>query len=368
MIRHEFGHALGLGHYEADDPDINTQWSEGLSPSPSIMVPIVFQNSKEMKIMPMDIDKVILLYGSDGFHGAADEIELFSQNKIDILLYDKDYQGIKDYVDSILKEGKDEKALYYKGYSFFQTEQYEEALKYLREGTSINSENENSWYYQARSSYNLENYDDALTAINNALEIDPENLRDIQRKGLILFMLGEYENSIKEYDKALKIDVENNVTLTRKADSLYELGKYDRSLMYYELSLDEEPKDIDALYGKARVLHKLAELNESLKFYDLVLEEDVSHLDSLKGKHAVLVDLEEVRKAELVLEKIKLLDVENTSGDITSALSTTPETNMKEIPSWIKNNAEWWSQGLISDGDFLKGIQHLVNNGVISVS
>jgi len=39
----------------------------------------------------------------------------------------------------------------------------------------------------------------------------------------------------------------------------------------------------------------------------------------------------------------------------------------KEIPSWIKNNADWWSQGLISDNDFVKGIQYLVEQGIIKV-
>jgi len=38
-----------------------------------------------------------------------------------------------------------------------------------------------------------------------------------------------------------------------------------------------------------------------------------------------------------------------------------------EIPAWIKNNADWWSQGLISDDDFVKGIQYLVEQGIIVV-
>ena len=42
-------------------------------------------------------------------------------------------------------------------------------------------------------------------------------------------------------------------------------------------------------------------------------------------------------------------------------------TGSQEIPGWIKNNADWWSQGLISDGDFLKGIQFMVENGIIAV-
>jgi len=39
----------------------------------------------------------------------------------------------------------------------------------------------------------------------------------------------------------------------------------------------------------------------------------------------------------------------------------------QEIPLWIKNNADWWSQGLISDDDFVKGIQYLVEQGIIRV-
>ncbi len=37
------------------------------------------------------------------------------------------------------------------------------------------------------------------------------------------------------------------------------------------------------------------------------------------------------------------------------------------IPAWIKNNADWWSQGLITDDDFVKGIQYLVEQGIMEV-
>jgi subtilisin family serine protease len=38
-----------------------------------------------------------------------------------------------------------------------------------------------------------------------------------------------------------------------------------------------------------------------------------------------------------------------------------------EIPDWVRNNADWWSQDLISDKDFASGIQYLVTIGIISV-
>ena len=37
------------------------------------------------------------------------------------------------------------------------------------------------------------------------------------------------------------------------------------------------------------------------------------------------------------------------------------------VPDWIKNNARWWYNGQISDDDFIKSLQYLVNKGIIRV-
>ena len=42
-------------------------------------------------------------------------------------------------------------------------------------------------------------------------------------------------------------------------------------------------------------------------------------------------------------------------------------TELQEIPSWVKNNAGWWSDGLISEVDFLSGIQYIIKSGIIRV-
>ena len=43
------------------------------------------------------------------------------------------------------------------------------------------------------------------------------------------------------------------------------------------------------------------------------------------------------------------------------------QTSSSEIqtPHWIKNTAGWWADGLVSDGEFVSGLEHLVNNGII---
>jgi len=65
----------------------------------------------------------------------------------------------------------------------------------------------------------------------------------------------------------------------------------------------------------------------------------------------------------------KAFGVENVENPLPAEGGEDPEyaESTREIPRWIKHNAGWWSQGLISDEDFLSGIQYLVENGIISV-
>jgi len=37
------------------------------------------------------------------------------------------------------------------------------------------------------------------------------------------------------------------------------------------------------------------------------------------------------------------------------------------IPEWVKTNAKWWSANQISDSDFARGLEHLIQTGVITL-
>ena len=59
----------------------------------------------------------------------------------------------------------------------------------------------------------------------------------------------------------------------------------------------------------------------------------------------------------LVKEKIIIVEIPQTSDSADSVV----------IPKWIKNNAEWWSEYLITDDNFASGIEWLIKNKIISV-
>ncbi len=37
------------------------------------------------------------------------------------------------------------------------------------------------------------------------------------------------------------------------------------------------------------------------------------------------------------------------------------------LPTWVKTNAKWWSEGLISDTEYAQGIEYLINQGIIKI-
>ena len=43
------------------------------------------------------------------------------------------------------------------------------------------------------------------------------------------------------------------------------------------------------------------------------------------------------------------------------------ETAEEKVPAWVKNNAGWWANDLISEYDFLNGIKYLIKEGIIHV-
>jgi len=67
----------------------------------------------------------------------------------------------------------------------------------------------------------------------------------------------------------------------------------------------------------------------------------------------------------LIKQKVIRLDMPEPDPDEQRYQSGIPERTTGEIPSWIKNNAQWWSENKISTEDFVSGLKYLIENGII---
>ena len=72
-------------------------------------------------------------------------------------------------------------------------------------------------------------------------------------------------------------------------------------------------------------------------------------------------------------EKISITNSEinepTTQESDQNSFDITEETYKKiQIPNWIKVNAKWWADEQIPNEDFIKGIEYLVKEGIISIN
>ena len=54
-------------------------------------------------------------------------------------------------------------------------------------------------------------------------------------------------------------------------------------------------------------------------------------------------------------------------GETLWTYSGATEKEQYNIPKWIKDNAKWWAEGLISDKDYISGLQYLISQGILKV-
>ena len=56
-----------------------------------------------------------------------------------------------------------------------------------------------------------------------------------------------------------------------------------------------------------------------------------------------------------------------SKGGFNDQRLTVEGCSQKQVPSWIKTNAEWWTQGMVDEKTFLNGIKFLINQNIIEI-
>lgn len=86
------------------------------------------------------------------------------------------------------------------------------------------------------------------------------------------------------------------------------------------------------------------------------------------GTFQVIVEVDGVLFQPIPPETAEFtVTVGNSTSSQNSSLQQTASTQPVVIPSWIKNNANWWSHGQVGDVDFVKGIQYLIQQGIMQI-
>jgi len=95
----------------------------------------------------------------------------------------------------------------------------------------------------------------------------------------------------------------------------------------------------------------------------------VTHPDNSKNEHSLLATKDGNYKGLLTLKNDSLIGKYEIAVDYLGTPLGNISFNVLKgaVPGWIKNNADWWSRGQITDDDFIKGIEHLIKEEIIVI-
>ena len=245
-----------------------------------------------------------------------------------------------------------------KGLDFLEAGEYDEAILFFDQVLAIEPNNTEVLFYKGLAFYYLGKYDEAISYYDRVLAIAPNDVDALNNKGIALLERGDYSNALNLFDEGLEIEPTNSLLLRNKIAALASLGLPDAAKLIYDRLTEVDPSFNEPI--------------ENIQFGVTSIEKDTSETE----KNAQIPDW--IRNNAKWWAEGTIGDNDFTSGIqflIKEGIMQIPETTKdaasqkepQEIPSWIKNNADWWSQGLISDDDFLKGIEYLAEKGIVNV-
>ncbi|MDE1765972.1 MAG: hypothetical protein KGI27_06825 [Thaumarchaeota archaeon] len=245
----------------------------------------------------------------------------------------------------------------------------------------------------------LGRYNDSLVYENKVLQMDPSDSEELRVKATTLFFMGRYSDALQSIDNAILYPLDYQL----KIGILYSNGKYDEAILYVDEFYKQlgggtqHSEDLDN-FEKSLIYEKMGKQDMANEYSQLALNDgglSAVNLDVLKARmyYHFLMDfgkaLEYAKKVPpdsayyteasymKVICNYYLSKSENQSQVEISALEVQPTltanatgstpANATQIPNWIRNNAKWWSQGQVGDQDFVKGIQYLIEQGILKV-
>ena len=181
---------------------------------------------------------------------------------------------------------------------------------------------------------------------------ESSNLPNIYKKANEHFMLGNYHQAIELYDEILEISPEHKKTSLMKGIALSNLDRHKNSIIEFYNVYQQDAENITALIGLGVGFGNFGEYKEALMYF--------------QKAYKILPDNHIVQNYyEFATENVKKYPYNEVEKPEIFTLDISD--NASTVPAWIKNTAGWWADGQIPDEEFLKGINFLIENGVLII-
>ena len=388
VIVHEIGHSLGLGHFTYDDKAKNKRVEDGQSKFPSIMYPFSSEFVPVASITSKDVSKIYSIYGTYGFYAFSENIpdDLFNEDVIIIpgipISEIQPFKGISISEEkiNIPKSKYDPVLLTLSGnmndYAEFSSgDKISLQLLYPDGGIEsflvpITSSGLFQLTFQIDNTYPIGVYviepshrgvySQEFKQTFKILPLDQEIIQEkIIEEEILQTIPKNYDYELYlpnkiELSKNSNSIVSGHVIATSNITNVSEIEVF--LILRIELSADV----IDVVGTNHDFIISSANVNDDLTFDFIVKIKDLS---SIANVGALELMTPKIFAAVDNIERSYLHDSEKRP----IIFFSDSNSNSFKIPSWIKNNAGWWADGIIDDNSFVQGIEFLVKEGIIVV-
>ena len=191
--------------------------------------------------------------------------------------------------------------------------------------------------------------DSIIFAQEQTREQTREQLMTLFNEATELFQNGNYNQANVIYDQILETSPNNISTLNMKAIGYSNMEQHTKSLKHFYKVLENDPDNARALLGMGVGFGNLGEYSESLKYLEMA--------DEINPDSTVIQNYKDI--IENTLEKYPYTPTEKPTN--------TMKNTIGKIPEWVKDIANWWSIGNISDKKFTESMEYMIKNKIVMV-
>ena len=215
---------------------------------------------------------------------AAKCLSCLNSEKITAMSYfqEEDYgNAVKGLMSYLTKNPQDPEATYTLGRTYLEMEQFKQAIPYYTKAVILNEE-KNMWAYElGLIYYTMEDFKNAVVYFNKAADKGyPKKSDFLENLGYAYMYSGQTEMGEKMLTEIMSKKPGDKQMMLDIAEVFYQTKMYDKSLGYCQKLMEMDMKDGKALYQAGLCFQKMGQKDKGQAMCDQAIELD----PSLAGK------------------------------------------------------------------------------------
>lgn len=168
------------------------------------------------------------------------------------------------------------------GKSFYEKEDYGEAIKALNQAGVEEPTRAETFYILGRCYLDMSNYKQSGAQFEKAIALDSSKFNWIYEASLVFYAIPDYKKSLQYMELAGEKGYNKNNDYYQNLGNAYmNVKQYEKAIETYLIVLKRKPSDLELLYQVAQAHYKAGKYQEAIDYWDQVLTNDKSNANAL---------------------------------------------------------------------------------------